>query len=71
MRILVDRFIYHAPRRQGDKPYLIRTYALRSQDQDEKRSLSAIVCWHVRRGGMIKLRLGEVEMIIRRWRRLL
>ena len=26
--------------RQGDTPYLIRTYALRSQDQDEKRSFS-------------------------------
>jgi hypothetical protein len=25
--------------RQGDTPYLIRTYALRSPDQDEKRSV--------------------------------
>ena len=32
-------------------------------------ALSAIVCWHVRRGDMITVRLGDVEMIIRRWRR--
>jgi hypothetical protein len=27
---------------QGDTPYLIRTYALRSQDQDEQRSVVVV-----------------------------
>jgi hypothetical protein len=41
MRILVDRFIYQGLRfgttmSQADTPYLIRTYAPRPQDQDEK-----------------------------------